>query len=407
MLRALVVVAAVVSSGTGGAPGRWTRFRGPNGSGLAPAATIPVQWGERDYRWKVTLPGKGHSSPVVWGEKVFVTSGLRDATRVLTCLSARDGRKLWEKRFPSKPHSMNPLNSYATSTPALDAERVYLYWTTPQAVTVVALDHDGNEVWQQDLGPFDSQHGSGTSPIVFDNLLIVPNDQRGKSFIAALDCRTGQRRWTLERRAVKAAYSTPCIYQPEGSPPELILTSTSHGVTSVDPRTGKLNWEFSSAFPLRVVSSPLVASGLIVGTCGVGGSGKRLVAVRPGSRDGRKPQLAYELKRNVPYVPTPIALGDLLFVLAENGTVTCLRAPSGESLWKARLDGRFYGSFVHVDGRLYAISRKGDVFVIAASEKFQLLGRNPLGEPSHATPAVADGKMFLRTFTHLFCIGSP
>jgi len=304
MTRVFVVVASLVSSALAGA-NCWPRFRGPNGAGLATSAPIPVQWSDKDYLWKVELPGKGHSSPVVWGERLFVASGLPDATRIITCLSTRDGRMLWEKRYPSKPHSMNPLNSYATSTPALDAERLYLYWTTPEAITVLALDHDGNEVWQRDLGPFDSQHGSGTSPIVFDDLLIVPNDQRGKSFIIALDCRNGETRWKLDRRVVKAAYSTPCIYQPEGGPPELILTSTSHGVSSVDPRTGKVNWEFPTAFPLRVVSSPVMASGLIVGTCGVGGSGKRLVAVRPGSRDGRKPELAYEMKRNVPYVPTP------------------------------------------------------------------------------------------------------
>ncbi len=407
MTRVVLLLAALRCVAVGGSVECWPRFRGPNGSGLAPSAPIPTQWGEKDYRWKVALPGKGHSSPVVWGERLFVTSGLKDGTRVVTCLSVRDGRKLWERRFPSKPHSMNPLNSYATSTPALDAERIYLYWATPEAVTVVALDHDGNDVWQRNLGPFDSQHGGGVSPIVFDDLLVVPNDQRGKSFIIALDCRTGETRWKLDRRSVKAAYSTPCIYQPKDGPPELILTSTSHGVTSVDPRTGKVNWEFPRAFPLRVVSSPVVACGLIVGTCGVGGSGRRLVAVRPGSRDGRKPQLAYELKKNVPYVPTPIAVGDLLFTLAENGTVTCVRAATGERVWQGRLGGRFYGSFVHVDGRLYAISRKGEVFVIAASEKFELLGRTPLGEPSQATPAVAGGRMFLRTFSHLFCIGAP
>jgi outer membrane protein assembly factor BamB len=197
------------------------------------------------------------------------------------------------------------------------------------------------------------------------------------------------------------------VYRPEGEPPELIFASTAHGVTSVDPATGQVNWEFPAAFPLRVVASPVVAAGLIVDTCGTGGSGRRLAAVRPGSKKkGAEPELAYEIKRAVPYVPTCLAHGGLLFLLAENGTATCVRAATGEQVWQMRLQARFYGSFVWAAGRLYAISRKGDVLVVDAKAG-QILARNPLGEPSQATPAIAGGVVYLRTLTHLISIGGP
>jgi len=387
--------------------GEWTRFRGPNGGGISKATSIPVKWTEKDYNWKVKLPGGGHSSPVVWDNRVFVTCADRKtAQRMILCLKAADGSVVWRRDYESKPFKQNPSNSYAASTPAAGPAGLYLCWASPEAVIVLALGHDGKELWRRDLGPFVSQHGPCMSPILFEDMVVLANNQKGKSFLIALDCRTGKTRWQLERRSVKAAYSTPCVYRSQDGPPELIFTSTSHGVTSVDPKTGEVNWEFGSAFPLRVVGSPAIASGLIVGTCGVGGSGKRLVAVRPGSKKrGVEPQLAYEIKKSVPYVPTPLAKGDLLFLLTENGVAMCLRGSTGEQVWQGRLKARFYGSFVWVAGRLYAISRKGEVLVIAASEKFELLARNPLGERSQATPALAGGVMYLRTYSHLISIG--
>ncbi|MFP4055687.1 MAG: PQQ-binding-like beta-propeller repeat protein [Candidatus Brocadiia bacterium] len=381
----------------------WPRFRGPNGEGIAEAPGLPTRWTEADYDWRVELPAIGHSSPVVWGDRIFVTAGdSKNATRYVLCIRGADGSVLWTRRYDSKPHRLNRDNSYATSTPALDAQRAYVYWATPREVTLLALRHDGREAWRRDLGPFDSQHGSGVSPIVHDGLVIVPNDQKGESSLIALDCQSGATRWKVPRKGGKAAYATPCVYRPQGGPPELIFFSTEQGITSVDPRSGEVNWQFASAFPLRVVASPVVASGLIVGTCGVGGSGRRFVAVRPGP----KPELVYEFRRRVPYVPTPVTRGDLLFLCTDSGTATCLRAPTGEVVWQESLGEKFYGSFVRVGDRLYIMSRKGSVYVLAASEKFELLAKNPLGEGSFATPVVVDGKMFLRTFSHLMSIGS-
>jgi hypothetical protein len=400
-------VALAASAGGPAASQGWTRFRGPNGTGITDATGLPVKWTEADYNWKAKLPGKGHSSPVIWGTRIFLTCGEpKTAQRIILCLKTRDGAIAWERRYDSTPHQLNPSNSYASSTPAVDGERLYVYWTTPEEVTLLALSHEGKEAWRRNLGGFVSEHGSGTSPIVVDNLVVLCNDQEGKSSLLAFDCKTGETRWEAERRTAKATYGAPCLYHPQDGPPELIFNSMAHGVTSIDPKTGKVNWEFAKAFPLRVVASPILASGLIIGTCGTGGSGRRLVAVRPGSKaKGVEPKLAYEIKRAVPYAVTPLAKDGLLFLWHDNGTVACVRAETGEELWRQRLGDRFYGSAVWAEGRLYAISRKGIVYVLAASEKFQVLAKNPLGEPSHATPAIANGTMYLRTFSHLISIG--
>jgi outer membrane protein assembly factor BamB len=205
---------------------------------------------------------------------------------------------------------------------------------------------------------------------------------------------------------VKAAYGTPTLLRPEGGPPELILTSNAHGVTSLDPKTGQVNWELKDAFPLRVVHSPVIASGLIVSSCGVGGVARRFVAVQPGSKkDGKEPKIVWEQKQGIPYVPTPIAKDDKLFLWTDNGVVRCLKGATGEQLWEGKTGDMFYGSPIWVEGRLYCISRKGVVHVVSAGDSFALLATNPLGEGSHATPAVARGTLYLRTFSHLVAVG--
>jgi len=405
--RILLALAFLASPALSKADAFWPRFRGPAGTGIASGKSIPPAWTESDLNWKVPLPGTGHSSPVVWGEKVFLTCAENKTGAVIAvCLRRTDGSLLWKRTFPSFRYRMNRDNSYAASTPAVDDQALYLYWAVPKSITVLALDHRGRERWRRDLGPFESIHGSGVSPIVCDDLLIVPNDQKGKSFLIALDKKTGKTIWRLDRRSGRAAYSTPGLRTLPGGGRELLFTSSADGMTAVDPATGTVNWSLPDAFPQRVVSSPITAGDLIIGTCGTGGSGKRLVAVRPGTKDRlQKAELAYELTRDVPYVPTPLAKGGLLFLLTDRGRLSCVKAATGEVLWKKRLGANFYASLVCVENRLYAVSRKGTVFAIEAADTFRLLGRTELGQGTHATPAVADGTLYLRTFSRLLSIG--
>lgn len=398
---AALVILGLVGNAISAHAQEWTRFRGPNGSGVSPSRKIPAKWSEADYNWHVKLPGIGHSSPVLWGNKLFLTSAKEDtAERVAMCVDAESGKILWQRHYDSTVHPKHLRNSFASSTPAVDAERVYVCWSAPEEYTLMALDHQGREVWRRNLGPFVSQHSGGTSPIVYQDMVIIGNDQDGISFLAALDAATGEDRWRTERRSAVVAYSTPCIYQPADGPAELIFNSEAHGISGINPLTGQTDWEIS-VFDKRSVSSPIVAAGLVFGTCGSGGGGNYLVAVRPGP----EPQVAYKVTEMAPYVPTPLAKDDLLFTWSDKGVVSCLRAATGEKIWRERVGGNYSGSPVCAGDHLYCIAEDGTVVSLAASEKFQLLARNPLGEDSRSTPAIAGDRMYLRTYSHLVSLG--
>ena len=409
-LATLAILWASVSQGQ-----EWTRFRGPNGQGISSAKTIPVKWTEEDYNWKVELPGGGHSSPVLWGDKLFVTSGdQQTGNSVIFALNVSDGKILWQKEYSLSKYRPNKLNSFATATPTVDADYVYVLVTSPEKTFLAALNHQGAEIWQRKFEGVRCQHGAGTSPIVHNDMVIFTHEHENssskdaRSIWVAVDRKTGVTRWTLERQTgPKTSYSTPCVYTPAGGKPQLIFNSNAHGMTGVDPGTGKVIWEVASAFPARVVSSPVIAGGLLVGSCGDGGSGKRLIAIRPGSSDGSiQPTEAYKIDSGYrPYVPTSIAKEGLLFTFHDRGYVTCRKSATGRQLWEEKPAGRFFSSPVWVDGKLYCITMDGDVVVIKAAETYELLAINPLGETSHATPAITDGRMYLRTYSYLFSVG--
>ncbi len=415
--RLAILAVALVSLGSVAEGQEWTRFRGPNGQGISREPTMPVKWTEADYDWKADLPGVGHSSPVVWGDKVFVTSGDEEARRFyVLAFSVSDGKELWRKEYPVTPYAMNRANSYATGSPSVDADHVYAVLPTPDDTLLVALDHDGREVWTSDFPGVYSQHGPGNSTVAVGDLVVFSHEQRSRpegdgeqSAWIAVDRKTGTARWTCERESSDSvSYSTPCVYTPNDGPPQLLFTSRAHGITGVDIETGKVIWEAKSVLPLRVVSSPVIAGDLVIGTCGTGGAGLRLVAVRAGTADDATAgEQVYETRgAQAPYVPTSLFVDGLLFTYHDRGDVSCMEAATGEVFWSEKPGGPFYGSPVWVDGNLYCITRTGDVVVLRASRSYELLAVNPLGEGSYATPAVAGGRMYLRTFSQLIAIGA-
>ncbi len=386
----------------------WARFRGPNGSGLGTAPGVPAEFSESDFNWKIELPGAGHSSPVVWGDRIFVTANPKGTTkRILLCVSAKDGKTLWRKEYETPGYHLNWENSYAASTPAVDAKRVYFHWASPTGSGLVALDQDdGHEVWKVDLGPFVSEDGPGTSPLVFEDMVILHFDQdKPKSFLLAVDANNGRERWRWVHEGTKNSPATPCVFLPKEAPPQIVTSTFTLGLSAVDATTGRLVWRLGGLMKKRCVASPLVTdSGLIVAQCGEGRTDTFVEVVRP-SADGTSAVKLYEVTRVGAAVPTPVASNGLLFLWKENGFVTCLRAETNEQLWSERVEGSFYGSPVCVNDRLYNMSTRGDLVVIAAAERFQLVGRIPLGEGSNATPAISEGRMYLRTFTHLISVG--
>ena len=396
----------------------WTRFRGPNGTGASDAGTIPVKWTEADYNWKSKLPGLGHSSPAIWGDKVFLLSADPDtATRYMLCYSAADGSQIWKREYKSEQHHLHTRSSYASSSPAVDADHVYVGWSTPSETTFKAFNHDGTEAWSLNLGRWVSQHGFGASPIVYEDLVILHNSQQanqlkegekpGDSFMMAFKRDTGKEAWRTPLVSMNVCYSVPFIHTPAGGADELIGISTGNGVFSLDPKTGAKNWAVEGVFSMRTVGSPIAAGGHIFGSTGSGRySGNYVAAIKP----GKQPRVAYELKNSAtfkaPYVPSLLAKDDAIFCLYDRGFAACFDAPTGKIHWLERTEAAFSGSPIRVRDRIYCIDEDGVVWVIAADEeKYTLLAKNDLGEPSRSTPAISGGKMFLRTYSHLICVG--
>ena len=345
----------------------WTRFRGPNGSGLGKAPNLPAEFSASDFNWRIELPGAGHSSPVVWGNRVFVTANPHGTTqRIVVCIDAQDGKTLWTKTYESPSYHLNADNNYAASSPAVDAERVYFHWASPKDSGLVALDQDdGHELWKLDLGPFVSQDGPGTSPIVFEDMVILNFDQdRPKSFILAVDAKTGKQRWRWEHKgnmntpgdalrllsqAGRTANPSPDFY------PGSQLDRCPHRQAGVaDPRLdAKTLRRLTHCHRWRADR----------GAMREGRAETFVEVVRPAA-DGKSAQKAYEVVRVGAHVPTPIAVNGLLFLWKENGFVTCLRAETNEQLWSERAQGSFYGSPVCVNDRLYNMSTRGDLLVV-------------------------------------------
>jgi outer membrane protein assembly factor BamB len=404
----LVVLAALV--GPAVSAQEWTRFRGPNGTGITAAKGIPVTWTEQDFVWRVPVAGEGHGHPVIWGDKIFLNVATdQGRTRSLVCLHKSDGRELWRKSFTMPPHRPGNKNSVSSNaSPVVDGERVVALFVSKENFWVRAFDHAGKELWSRDLGGFQSQHGHGASPIIHENTVIVTNEQMGDSFVIALDVRTGEPVWTSPRKAMRGgtAYGTPVLHPRADGSLEMILASQGHGISALDPKTGKMFWE-APVYDKRVVASPVVAGDVVLGSCGSGaGSGNYLAAVKlGGTGDVSGTHLAYTLRRATPYVPTPLYRDGLAYLISDGGIATAIEASSGKEVWSERLRAEFFASPVMIENRIYVPSTKGEMLVLATGDKFELLARNPIGEGTHSTPCIDGGRLYVKTFTHLVCVG--
>ena len=406
-LAILYVCVAVLASAVQAE--NWPRFRGENGSGVSEEQGFSSPWSPDRVRWTIPIPGIGHSSPVIWGNKLFLTTASeKGTTRSLLCFDAQTGKPIWNKSIELTANPKHPKSSWASATPAVDGERIFVVFADVHHHILLAFDFDGKQLWQEDLGSFESQHGQGVSPILYEDLVILVNDQDGPSSIMARDKRTGKPVWTAPRESGSQAtsYATPFIYQPKQGTPQLICSSSHSGVSALDPKTGKVLWTTHS-LPQRTVACPVVAAGLILQTCGSAGQGTLMVAVDPSSHgDVSQSEVRYRRTRMLPYVPTPLSYENYVFLWCDHGTVCCLNPRTGKDVWVKRVGGDFSGSPIGAGGMLFNLDEQGNLVVLAAAPEYKLLGKLPLGEPSHATPAVANGRLYLRTFHHLTCVAA-
>jgi outer membrane protein assembly factor BamB len=417
----------------------WPGWRG-DGRGISPEKSLPWKWSEKEgVKWKTPIPGAGHSSPVVWGHRVFVSTAVAKDPNVQTfrggvymggnsprpdesehayrliCLDAEQGTVLWSKDLARQmPKTRRHIkNTYASETPVTDGKYVFVSFGP---VGLYAVDFEGNVVWQRDLGPMSRRRGWGTgaSPILFRNMVIVKCDSDDKSYIAAFDKATGEQLWRTERQE-EASWGTPFLSEAGGR--TTVVTNATRRMRGYDAATGQLLWECAGG-SMITVPSPVATQGLVFLSSGHNVIPPRpIIAVRPeASGDITPPRgqsqsqgVAWSYRQGGPYVTSPLALDEYLYVPSDNGSLTCYEARTGKVVYaEQKLGGRnaITASPVAGDGKIYVQAEGGECYVIKPGPAFEILTVNKLDEIFCASPAVSAGKIYLRGRKHLYCIGN-
>lgn len=397
----------------------WPRFRGPNGSGVSADTAVPLEWSDsQNLRWQADLPGQGSSSPIVVSGRVYVTcytgAAPAEIKRHLLCYQFDDGAPVWQATIePKHPEDeyrgFLSEHGYASSTPVSDGERVFVFCGK---AGVLAFDKDGNELWRADVGSESSRQawGSAASPILWKDLVIVNAAEESRS-IRALDQATGAERWKAEADLLGLCYGTPALATlPDGS--EELVVPVSEEVWGLRPDSGKLKWYCASPLMGTLCPSPLVQGDVAYVFGGNRGSGS--IAVRAGGEKDVSGSHTVWKGRNTSYVATPLLHDGRLYWVDDRGTVQCVDAATGESLFRERLplEGRrdrpVYASPVLATGRLYVVTRANGTYVLAAKPELEVLAQNRFASDEsdfNATPAVSAGRMVLRSNRRLYCVG--
>jgi hypothetical protein len=282
----------------------WSRFRGPNGDGQSDDASIPSKWEPENFLWKQTLPGVGHSSPVIWEDNLYLISAdAETGAQLVSAFNVHSGAPIWDKKLDASTYRIHKLNSLASSTPSADAEHVYVLWLADGEVSLAAFTHAGDETWRRKIGPFKEQHGFGISPVVVDDVVCIARDSGADSAITAFDCKTGEPRWNLPVEPNNTAFATPCLLDAKAEPKILVVSNTSLGVAAIDASCGKIVWQgFESDLDQRCVASPFIADGKIFVGCGQGGRGKLLPPSNPVTRARRRRRsiASHRMRRKFP-----------------------------------------------------------------------------------------------------------
>lgn len=384
----------------------WPRWRGPSGQGVVPDGNYPDQWSDTDnVIWRVAVPGAGNSSPVIWDDQIFLTTAYDNGRRrSILSFDRATGEQRWETFAPvaADPEGAHGKNGWASGTPSTDGERVYAYLGNHG---LVAVDLAGEVAWHVSLGDISSLHGSACSPFLHEGNVIIYQDKPGGGFVAAFNAATGEEVWRTPREA-RVGWGSPVVID-TGEREELIVSS-QHRVTAYDPATGTELWTCQGN-SVEVTPTPVVGHGLVFASSGRAGP---TLAIRPGgSGDVTDTHVVWSQLRGSPFIPSPLLYGDFLYMVTDTmGVVTCYRADTGELVWRERLPAETTGeaysaSPIGVDGRVYFTRDSGETFVLRAGPDFEVLQVNQVGEPMLASPALLNGRWYMRTQGHLICVG--
>ncbi len=384
----------------------WPMWRGPRLDGTSLEQGVPTKWSAKEnIAWRTDLPGEGHASPIVWGERIFVAASKTDTEdRMLLCLDRKTGAIQWQTTVLKAPaERVHRLNTRASSTPATDGERVFTTFLDNREVVVAAHDFSGREVWLKRPGAFTSVHGFCSSPILYEDKVIVNCDHDGDGYIVALARTDGRELWRIDRPNKKRSYCAPIIRE-AGGRMQMVL-SGSKCVTSYDPATGKLLWIIDG--PTEQFVASLVFNehaNLFFLTAGF--PEHHILAIRPdGTGNVTDSHIAWRTTRGAAYVPSPIAAGDYFLVTSDSGIAHCFEAKTGTLVWQERL-GEQHASIVLAGGLAYFLNDAGVMNVIRPGPAFDLVAKNEIGERCYASPAISEGQIFLRTAKSLVCIGT-
>ena len=417
--------------------GNWPQWRGPDGSGISNEKNLPAEWSvSKNIKWKTPVEGRGHSSPIVWGKMIFLTTAIegevvpgakaakhmmdnkefihpdsvganKKHTFKVMALNRDTGKVLWDVvAFEGTPYDdRHRKSSYAASTPATDGKMVYAFFGSEG---LYAYDYSGKLAWKADLGKMGTVGmGTGTSPIIFENLVIVQCDEENgeASFIIGLDKKTGEEVWRTARK-VQVSWATPLLVK-TAKRSELI-TSGTESIVSYDPANGKELWTHkgveSNAIPSPVANSEMVY--LVAGF-----PAKIAMAIRLGASGDLTgtPNVPWKYTKGTAYVPSPILYGDYLYLTTDRGILTCIDAKTGEVKYeggRVPVPATFTASPVAFEGKILLTSEDGDTYIVKAGPKHEVIGTNSVGEPVYASPAIADGRIYIRGEKNIYCIGS-
>ncbi|HLN56765.1 MAG TPA: PQQ-binding-like beta-propeller repeat protein [Bacteroidales bacterium] len=402
----LFVLLLILSSFSPNQAQNWPCWRGPNGDGTSIEANLPTRWDSvTNVAWKVSVPGTGYSSPIVFKDRLFITTAIKETQeKILMCYDTRNGKVLWQRTVVKSPfETKHDNNSHASGTPATDGTKVFVSFLDGKDVVVAAYDFSGKQLWLQKPGTFASPHGYSCSPLLFEDKVIINGSSQENPFVAALGKTDGKIIWKVAHERPSHSFSTPIIRKIAGKT-QLIFCGNRE-IASYNPSDGSKYWYVSGPSE-DFCSTPVYneKTGLILVSSAW--PQRVLVAIKPdGSGDVTKTHVVWQQREGAYYVPSPVYKDNLLFTTMTTGKLHCIDAVNGNIIWTENM-GPQYSSPVIAGGLIYMPKDDGVITVIKPGNKFESIAKNPIGEKMFASPAVSNGKIYLRSFQHLFCISN-